>query len=193
MGLCNLKHVKQTNDCSENPGGTSNYCMVVPIDSDHIEGNIEINDEKNQYNITPKGGSGSTLKGFKIAFKNQSGQVSSEDNGEGSANTVTGTGLVDKNEDDMAVLGRRLSNMGGGYMVFFPTGKTKKVNGVSLKEWKVVGNPTGDVVFSRTNDSGKNRNDEHGTTFNFVCNFQVYDVVKYYGEIAEDVESDSSN
>ena len=61
MGLCNLKHVKQTNDCSENPGGTSNYCMVVPIDSDHIEGNIEINDEKNQYNITPKGGSGSTL------------------------------------------------------------------------------------------------------------------------------------
>ena len=93
----------------------------------------------------------------------------------------------------MAVLGRRLSNMGGGYMVFFPTGKTKKVNGTSLKEWKVVGNPTGDVVFSRTNDSGKNRNDEHGTTFNFVCNFQVYDVVKYYGEIAEDVESDSSN
>lgn len=185
MGLCNFKHVKQSKDCTENPGGTSNYCMIVPIDKDHIT-SIEILDEENQYDITAQGGS---LKGFKIAFKNQTGQVSSEDNGEGAANAVTGTGLVDKNEDDMAVLGRRLSNMGGGYLVFFPTGKTKKVEGVSVPEWKIVGNPTGDVVFSRTNTSGQNRNDEHGTTFNFVCNFQVYDVVKYYGVIEEEEES----
>ena len=185
---CNLKHVKQSIDCKENPAGLSNYCMVVPIDSDHIT-SIEINDDKNQYNIVPSGTSGATLKGFKIAFKNQTGQVSSEDNGEGAANSVTGTGRVDKNEDDMAVLGRRLSNMGGGYLVFFPTGKV--VDGKT--EWKVVGNPTGDIEFSRTNDSGVNRNDDHGTTFNFVCNYQVYDVVKYYGVIAEDVESASSN
>lgn len=188
MGLCNFKHVKQTVDCTENPGGTSNYCMIVPLDSDHIT-SIDINDEKNQYNITPAGGEKATLKGWKIAFKNQTGQVSSEDNGEGAANAVTGTGLVDKNEDDMAVLGRRLSNMGGGYLVFFPTGKTKKVDDTPLQEWKVVGNPTGDVTFNRTNTSGQNRNDEHGTTFNFVCNFQVYDVVKYYGSIAEEAES----
>ena len=182
MGLCNLKHVKQTTDCTENPGGTSNFCMVVPIDKDHIT-SIAINDEKNQYDITPAGGA--ALKGFKIAFKNQTGQVSSEDNGEGAANTVTGTGRVDKNEDDMAVLGRRLSNMGGGYLVFFPTGKTTEEG----MEWKIVGNPTGDVTYSRTNDSGQNRNDDHGTTFTFVCNFQVYDVVKYYGNIEEDDEA----
>ena len=89
----------------------------------------------------------------------------------------------------MAVLGRRLSNMGGGYLVFFPTGK--KVNG--KMEWKIVGNPTGDVEYNRTNDSGAARSDDHGTTFNFVCNFQVYDVVKYYGDIAEEAESASSN
>lgn len=185
---CNLKHVKQTVDCTENPAGLSNYCMIVPIDSDHIT-SIEINENKNQYDIEPAGGSNATLKGWKIAFKNQTGQVSSEDNGEGAANTVTGTGRVDKNEDDMAVLGRRLSNMGGGYLVFFPTGK--KVNG--KMEWKIVGNPTGDVEYNRTNDSGAARSDDHGTTFNFVCNFQVYDVVKYYGDIAEEAESASSN
>lgn len=180
---CNLKHVKQTSDCTENPAGLSSYMMVVPLDSDHIA-NIEPNANKNTYDITPAGSGSTALKGFRIDFKSATGQVSSEHNGEGTGWTHTGTWRVDKNEDDMAVVGRRLSNMGGGYLCFFPTGKTTSEG----KEWKVVGNPDGDIDYSSGNDSGVARNDDHGTTPQVVCNYQVYDTMKWYGTIEEEDE-----
>lgn len=178
---CNLKHVKQTSDCSENPAGLCSYMFVVPLDSDHIA-SIEAMEDKNQYDITPAGSGATALKGFRVDFKSNTGQVSSEHNGEGTGWTVTGTWRVDKNEDDMAVVGRRLSNIGGGYLCFFPTGKTTEAG----KEWKVVGNPDGDIDYSSANDSGQNRNDDHGTTPQVVCNYQVYDVTKWYGTIEEE-------
>ena len=180
---CNLKHVKQTSDCSENPAGLCSYMFVVPLDSDHIT-SIAPMDDKNQYDITPAGSGATALKGFRVDFKSNTGQVSSEHNGEGTGWTVTGTWRVDKNEDDMAVVGRRLSNMGGGYLCFFPTGKTTEAG----KEWKVVGNPDGDIDYSSGNDSGQNRNDDHGTTPQVVCNYQVYDTMKWYGAIDEETE-----
>ncbi len=186
---CNLNHVKASQNCKENPAGLSNYMMVVPIDSDHIT-SIEESETDNQYNIVAAGGASAALKGFRVDFKNATGQVTSEDNGEAAGWTHTGTGRIDKNEDGMALLSRKLSNMGGGYLCFFPTGK--KVD--DKQEWKVVGNPTGDIQFSTAADTGQNRNDDHGTTFTVTCNYQVYDVVKYYGAIEqEDAEGDSSN
>lgn len=180
---CNLKHVKQTSDCSENPAGLCSYMFVVPLDSDHIS-SISAMDDKNQYDIVPAGSGATGLKGFRVDFKSNTGKVSSEHNGEGTGWTHTGTWRVDKNEDDMAVVGRRLSNMGGGYLCFFPTGKTTEAG----KEWKVVGNPDGDIDYSSGNDSGENRNDDHGTTPQVVCNYQVYDTVKWYGAIDEEQE-----
>lgn len=183
MATCNLKHVKATSDCTENPAGLSSYMMVVPLDSSHIT-SIVANDDTNTYDITPVGGGEAALKGYKVEFKSATGQVTSEHNGEGTGWTHTGTWRVDKNEDDMAVLGRRLSNMNGGYLCFFPTGKTTTKG----KEWKVVGNPDGDITYSSGNDSGQARTDDHGTTPQVVCNFQVYDTVKYYGAIEEETE-----
>ena len=185
---CNLKHVKASQNCSENPAGLSSFMMVVPLDSNHIA-SITVDENKNRYNITPAA-SGTALKGFLVDFKPNTGQVSSEHNGEGTGWTHTGTWRVDKNEDDMAVVGRRLSNKGGGYLCFFPTGKTT----ADGKEWKVVGNPDGDIEYSSGNDSGTSRTDDHGTTPQVVCNYQVYDTMKWYGTIEEeDEESDSSN
>ena len=185
---CNLKHVKQTSDCTENPAGLSSFMMVVPLDSDHISA-IAPNDNTNTYDITPAGGSNAALKGYRIDFKSNTGQVSSEHNGEGTGWTHTGTWRVDKNENDMAVVGRRLNNSGGGYLCFFPTGKTTTAG----KEWKVVGNPDGDIQYSSGNDSGQNRTDDHGTTPQVVCNYEVYDTVKWYGTIEEEEDEDSSN
>jgi hypothetical protein len=161
--------------------------FVVPLDSNHIKDlngvlQISAKDDANEYDITPADGADSALKGFRIDFKSNTGQVTSEHNGEGTGWTVTGTWRVDKNENDMAVVGRRLSNMGGGYLCFFPTGKTTQAG----KEWKVVGNPDGDIDYSSANDSGQNRNDDHGTTPQVVCNYQVYGTVKWYGAIEEE-------
>lgn len=183
MGLCDLRHVKASQGCKENPAGLSSFMMVVPLDSDHITSIVE-KDESNTYDITPAGGTSAALKGYRIDFKSNTGQVTSEHNGEGTGWTHTGTWRVDKNEDDMAVLGRTLSNKGGGYLCFFPTGKTDTEKGG--KEWKVVGNPDGDIQYSSGNDSGAQRTDDHGTTPQVVCNFQVYDTVKYYGTIEEE-------
>jgi hypothetical protein len=158
--------------------------MIVPIDSDHIE-SIAVNDSKNQYDIVAKGSTQETpvsLKGWRIDFKNQTGQVTSEDNGSGKGNTVTGTGRVEIGIDDMAVLSRTLSNLDGDFLAFFPTGN--KVEGKT--EWLVVGNPTGDISWSRTTDTGAARGDDHGTTFTVVCDYQVYDTVKYLGEIEKE-------
>lgn len=194
---CNLNHVKKSaNACKENPAGVSNYCMIVPFASIYGENamdgfieSVEINNEKNQYNITFKNtGNGTAVaKGYRVDFKNQTGQVTSEDNGAGKANTVTGTGRVEIGIDEMALLSRTLSNLDGNFLAFFPTGNKKALteNGTPVPEWLVVGNPEGEVSWNRASDTGQERTSDHGTTFNVVCPFQVYDTVKFYGEIAE--------
>ena len=190
---CKFNHVlKGANECKENPAGVSNYCMIVPLDSDHVS-SISVNDEKNEYNITPAGSGATALKGWRVDFKNQTGQVTSEDNGPGKGNTVTGTGRVEIGIDKMAMLSRTLSNLDGDFLAFFPTGNTKTVTSgqttTQEKEWLVVGNPTGDISWSRAADTGAARGDDHGTTFTVTCDYQVYDTVKYYGEIEQEVES----
>lgn len=187
---CNFRSVlKGANACKENPAGVSNYCMIVPIDSDHVK-SIAVNDEKNQYIITPpsSGNENVALKGYRIDFKGQTGQVTSEDNGPGKGNTVTGTGRVEIGIDEMAVMSRTLSNLDGNFLVFFPTGvkKAQTQDGAPVTEWLVVGNPTGDITWSRATDTGAARGDDHGTTFTVVCDYQVYDTVKYYGEIEQE-------
>jgi hypothetical protein len=158
--------------------------MIVPLDDDHIS-SISVDDTKNEYDIVAAGQSGAALKGYRIDFKNQTGQVTSEDNGSGKGNTVTGTGRVEIGIDKMAVMGRTLSNLDGNFLAFFPTGNTVD----SKKEWLVVGNPTGDIEYSRTTDTGAARGDDHGTTFQISCPYQVYDTVKYFGTIdQEDAE-----
>ena len=189
---CNFNSVlKSANECKENPAGVSNYCMIVPFASvksgDGFISEVTVNDDKNQYTITPSGtGENLTLKGYKVEFKNQTGQVTSEDNGPGKANTVTGTGRVEIGIDEMAVLSRTLSNLDGNFLAFFPTGAKKALTsgGTPVTEWLVVGNPTGDISWSRATDTGAARSDDHGTTFTVVCDYQVYDTVKYYGEIS---------
>ena len=188
---CKFNHVlKGQNECKENPAGVSNYCMIVPLDTNHVSA-ISVDDTKNQYNITPA--SGTALKGWRVDFKNQTGQVTSEDNGSGKGNTVTGTGRVEIGIDKMAMLSRTLSNLDGDFLCFFPTGNTVAEGtgeqATTKKEWLVVGNPTGDISWSRASDTGAARGDDHGTTFTVVCDYQVYDTVKYYGEIDQEEES----
>lgn len=184
---CILKNVLGAgNNCKENPAGVSNYCMVVPLDADHIS-TIGVHDGANQYVITPAaGGSGeggaTALKGYRIDFKGQTGQVTSEDNGGGKAWTHTGTGRVEQNEDDMAFTSRTLSNMDGKYLVFFPTGNVTEAG----QEWKVVGNQFGDSEFTVAADSGAARGDDHGQTFTVTCNYQLYPVMKWYGTIQQE-------
>lgn len=188
---CNLNSVlKGANSCVENPAGTSSYCMIVPfnsaIDGDGFIKEVTVSDDKNRYVITTSG-TGAAMKGYRVDFKGQTGQVTSEDNGPGKGNTVTGTGRVEIGIDEMAVLSRTLSNLDGNFLVFFNTGVKKIVEegGTALSEWLVVGNPTGDITWSRASDTGAARGDDHGTTFTVVCDFQVYDTVKWYGEISQ--------
>ena len=197
---CNFNHVKKAaNDCKENPAGVSNYCMIVPFasavslsDKVGLIDKVEVLDAYNIYKITAEKASGSdanVLKGYKVEFKNQTGQVTSEDNGAGKGNTVTGTGRVEIGIDQMAVLNRTLSNLDGNFLAFFPTGAKKadpsSQETTELTEWLVVGNESGDISWSRASDTGAARGDDHGTTFTVVCDFQVYDTVKFYGEIGE--------
>ena len=197
---CNFNHVKKAaNDCTENPAGVSNYCMIVPFasavslsDKVGLIDKVEVLDAYNIYKITAEKASGSdanVLKGYKVEFKNQTGQVTSEDNGAGKGNTVTGTGRVEIGIDQMAVLNRTLSNLDGNFLAFFPTGAKKadpsSQETTELTEWLVVGNESGDISWSRASDTGAARGDDHGTTFTVVCDFQVYDTVKFYGEIGE--------
>lgn len=184
---CNFNHVlKGSNECKENPAGLSNYCMIVPFDN-IAENGIAIKkvdgNEVNQYDITPAGTGATALKGWKVEFKNQTGQVTSEDNGAGKGWTGTGTGRVEIGEDAMATLSRTLSNLDGNFLAFFPTGNKVKDGDNNLTEWKVVGNQQGDCQFSTAADSGTARGDDHGTTFTVTCDYMLYDVVKYIGEI----------
>lgn len=186
---CNLNNVlKGANECKENPAGLSNYCMIVPFNRAIAQDGaitsvaIKTDDGKeiNQYDIETNG---NALKGFKVEFKNQTGQVTSEDNGSGKGWTGTGTGRVEIGEDAMATLSRTLSNLDGNFMAFFPTGNKVIVGNNQVTEWKVVGNEAGDCQFSTAADSGAARSDDHGTTFTVTCDYMKYDVVKYVGEI----------
>lgn len=185
---CILKNViGGGNNCKENPAGVSNYVMIVPLDSDHLR-SIAVHDGANRYVIHPAGSDETALKGFRIEFKNQTGQVTSEDNGPSKGWTHTGTGRVEQNEDDMAFISRTLSNMNGKFLAFFPTGNITSEG----QEWKVVGNPFGDTEWSVAADSGAARNDDHGQTFNVSCSYQLYSVMKWYGTIEKEDDPTSS-
>jgi len=182
---CTLKNVLSTgNGCKENPAGLSNHVYVVPLDADHID-TIGINDAKNQYVITPAGGGGAAtaLKGFRIDFKSQTGQVTSEDNGQGKGWTHTGTGRVELNEDDMALVSRTLHNTDKN-LFFFPTGKVTEEGA----EYAVVGNPFGEADWTVAADTGAARGDDHGQTFTVTCGYQVYPIMKWYGTIQNDTD-----
>lgn len=182
---CNLKNVLSSGSgCKENPAGLSNHVYVVPLDSDHIS-KIGIHDGKNQYVITPK--TGSALKGFRIDFKAQTGQVTSEDNGLGKGWTHTGTGRVEQNEDDMAYTSRVLGNTDKN-LYFFPTGVVTNEGA----EYKVVGNQFGEAEWQVAGDSGAARGDDHGQTFTVTCAYQVYPVMKWYGTITQEDDPTSS-
>ena len=184
---CNFKHVLSSGaGCKENPAGLSNYMMIVPLNGDYIS-SIGVHDGAPEYVITPK--TGASLKGWKVEFKSQTGQVTSEHNGQGKAWTMTGTGRVEKNETDMAYMSRVLSNMDGKYLCFFPTGNVVSGRGI---EWKVVGNQFGDTEFQTNYDSGAARGDDHGHTFTVICNYQLYDVMFWYGSIFDETDLASS-
>ena len=183
---CNLKNVLSSNaGCKENPAGLSSHVFVVPLDSSHIS-TIGVHDGKNQYVISPASG-GQGLKGFRIDFKSQTGQVTSEDNGLGKGWTHTGTGRVELNEDDMAYTSRVLGNSDKN-LYFFPTGVVTDA-GV---EYKVIGNQFGEAEWTVAADSGAARGDDHGQTFTVTCAYQVYPVMKWYGTITQEDDPTSS-
>lgn len=183
---CIPKSVLSSTSCMENPAGLSNHLFAVPVDSNHIE-SIVANDDKNQYDITPAGGSSAALKGIRIDYKSQTGQYTSEDNGTGKGWSGSGTGRVELNEDGMAHTSRVLHNS-DKYLYFMPTGK--KVDGKT--EFIVIGNENGEAEWAVAADTGAARNDDHGQTFTITCAYQLYPITKWYGTI--DVEdSDSSN
>lgn len=184
---CIPKSVLSSANCLENPAGVSNFLFAVPLDSNHIE-SITPNDEKNQYDITPSGGSSAALKGIRIDFKSQTGQVTSEDNGTGKGWSATGTGRVELNEDGMAHTSRILHNS-DKFLYFFATGK--KVDG--KHEFLVIGNENGEAEWAVAGDTGQSRQDDHGQTFTVTCAYQLYPMTKWYGTIeVEDEESGSS-
>lgn len=186
--ICIPKSVLSSETCLENPAGVSNFLFVVPFDSNHIT-EMNANDEKNQYDIVPAGGAQAALKGIRIDFKAQTGQVTSEDNGAGKGWTGTGTGRVELNEDRMAHTSRVLHNS-DKYLYFFPTGK--KVDGKS--EFLVIGNENGEAEWAVAADTGASRTDDHGQTFTVTCAYQLYPFTKWYGTIEqEDPQGDSSN
>ncbi len=184
---CNLKNVISANaGCKENPAGVSSHLFVVPLDSQHIT-TIGVHDGANRYVITPAGGSSSGLKGFRIDFKSQTGQVTSEDNGLGKGWTHTGTGRVELNEDDMAYVSRVLGNSDKN-LYFFPTGVVTDEG----TEYKVIGNQFGEAEWGVASDTGTARGDDHGQTFTVTCAYQVYPVMKWYGTITMEDDPGSS-
>lgn len=179
---CILKNVLSSGaNCKENPAGIGSHVFVVPLDADHIA-SIGVHDGKNQYVITPASNA-EALSGFRIDFKNQTGQVTSEDNGTGKGWTHTGQGRVELNEDDMAFVSRTLHNSDKN-LYFFPTGKVT-TEGV---EYNVVGNQFGDTEWSVTSDTGSSRGDDHGQTFSVSCSYQLYPVMRWYGRIDKETD-----
>lgn len=184
---CNFRSVlKSANECKENPAGVSNYCMIVPFSSvksgDGFISEVTVNDDKNQYTITPSGsGENLTLKGYKVEFKNQTGQVTSEDNGTGKGWSGSATGRVEMGEDLMAFTSRILHNSDKN-LYFIPTGK--KVDGKS--EFIVIGNENGEAEIQVTFDTGAARTDDHGSTFTVTCPYMLYPVTKWVGTIEQE-------
>ncbi len=164
-------------NCKENPAGLSNHLFAVPLDSNFVT-SIAVDDAHNNYIIVPAGGANAALKGYRIDFKGQTGQVTSEDNGTGKSWTHTGTARGELNEDDMAYTSRVLHNT-DKFIYFFPTGNV--VDG--KKEYKVVGNQYGDTEFAVAADSGASRGDDHGQTLTVTCPWQQYPVMKWFGNI----------
>ncbi len=172
---CNLKNVLSGGaSCKENPAGLSNFVYILPLSNL----TIEINDSTNQYKITPK--TGTTLQAFRIDFKSQTGQVTSEDNGVGKGWSHTGTGRVELNEDDMALVSRTLHNF-DKFICLFPTGV--KTSGGT--EYLVVGNPYGETEWTVAADTGASRSDDHGQTFTATCGYQVYPKMKFIGTVQQ--------
>ncbi len=177
-------------NCTENPAGLGNHMFAVPLDSNHIK-SIVANDEKNQYDITPAGATDSTtaaLKGYRIDFKSQTGQYSSDDNGTGKGWSATGTGRVELSEDDMAHTSRVLHNS-DQFLYFLYTGKTVE----GKKEYIVVGNENGEAEWSVKSDTGTKRSDDHGQTFTVKCEYQLYPITKWYGTINQEDDSTSTS
>ena len=177
---CIPKSVLSSASCIENPAGVSNYMYVVPLDDDHIA-SMAADDTQNQYTITPAGSQATALKGYRIDFKAQTGQVTCEDNGTGKGWSASATGRVEMGEDLMAFTSRVLHNSDKN-LYFVPTGK--KVDGKS--EFIVIGNENGEAEIQVTFDSGAARTDDHGSTFTVTCAYQLYPVTKWVGTIDQE-------
>lgn len=180
---CIPKSVLSSNSCVENPAGVSNHLFAIPV------GDLTIvaNDEANQYDITAAGGG--ALQGYRIDFKAQTGQVTSEDNGTAKGWSCTGTGRVEMNENDMAHTSRILHNS-DQYLYFFATGKKVAGDGgVMQSEYLVIGNENGEAEWAVAGDTGQARTDDHGQTFTVTCAYQLYPMTKWYGVI-EQIDAD---
>ena len=174
--LCIPKSVLSSAVCTENPAGLSNYLFAVPV----ADVNITVNDEKNQYDITAAAGAEAALQGYRIDFKAQTGQYTSEDNGTGKGWTATGTGRVELSEDVMAWTSRVLHNS-DKYLYFIATGK--KIDGKT--EFIVIGNENGEAEWAVAADSGTTRQDEHGQTVTVTCGYQLCPMAKCVGAIEQ--------
>lgn len=173
---CIPKSVLSSANCVETPAGLSNFLFAVPVD----DVNITVSDEKNQYTITAAAEDETALQGYRIDFKSQTGQYTSEDNGTGKAWTATATGRVELSEDDMAWTSRILHNS-DKYLYFIATGK--KIDGKT--EFIVVGNENGEAEWAVAADSGTSRQDDHGQTWTVTCGYQLYPLTKFVGTIAQ--------
>lgn len=181
---CIPTSVLSSANCTENPAGLGNFLYAVPVaNKDYIQ-SIVPDDTKNQYTITPAGGASAALKGFRIDFKSQTGQYSSDDNGTGKGWSGTGTGRVELSEDQMAFTSRVLHNS-DKYIYFLSTGKKVKVNDAMVDEYIVVGNENGEAEWSVKADSGTKRSDDHGQTWTVKCDYQLYPTTKWYGTIEQ--------
>lgn len=181
---CIPKSVLSNAICVENPAGVSNHMFAVPFDSNHIASMVP-NDEKNQYDIVPAGENATALKGARIDFKSQTGQVTSEDNGTGKGWTGSATGRVEMNEDQMAHTSRVLHNS-DKFLYFIATGKSITKENATLKEYLVIGNENGEAEISVASDTGTARTDDHGQTFTVTCAYQLYPFTKWYGNIEQE-------
>ena len=168
---CIPKSVLSSANCQENPSGVSNHMFVVPLAN---VGSIVADDAKNQYNITLPTNQ-DALQGYRIDYKSQTGQVTSEDNGTGKGWTGSTTGRVEMSEDDMA-----FKNL---YFVATGNKKAGTTEGSFLDEYIVIGNENGEAEIQVTFDSGTARTDDHGQTFTVSCGYMKYPVTKWYGVI----------
>lgn len=177
---CIPKSVLSSASCQENPSGVSNHMFVVPLAN---VGSIVADDTKNQYVITLPTNQ-DALQGYRIDYKSQTGQVTSEDNGTGKGWTGSTTGRVEMSEDDMAFTARVLHNSDKN-LYFVATGNKKAgtTEGTFLDEYIVIGNENGEAEIQVTFDSGAARTDDHGQTFTVSCGYMKYPVTKWYGVI----------